>query len=121
MHALSLTHSQASQLYLCCDTELDATEWINALSSLVGTCALNFRTNTSAAKPSRLLGVDIAVMEAKKYGSKVSSPYCVVGLNNVKVSRAHCRTCWAWCIAYGASFMVHRLGFQLHDIPLNES
>eukprot|EP00038_Savillea_parva_P015387 m.13795 g.13795 ORF g.13795 m.13795 type:complete len:958 (+) comp3087_c0_seq1:336-3209(+) len=77
---------QSATIYLCCDTEMETCEWLEALAPHAATVGYGIIT-PDVTRVSRLRGAQVAIMEAKKYGSKHTSLYCIVGLGDVKVAR----------------------------------
>jgi hypothetical protein len=56
--------------YLNCDTDLECRDWVDALRPFVSTCGYGTLT-PDVNRVSRLIGVHLSIMEAKKY---VSNP-----------------------------------------------
>eukprot|EP00037_Helgoeca_nana_P030143 m.369383 g.369383 ORF g.369383 m.369383 type:complete len:953 (-) comp28121_c0_seq1:13326-16184(-) len=77
---------QSSVIYLNCDTDLECRDWVDALRPFVSTCGYGTLT-PDVNRVSRLIGVHLSIMEAKKYGSRNTAPYCIVCLGGVKTCR----------------------------------
>eukprot|EP00040_Diaphanoeca_grandis_P035801 m.225988 g.225988 ORF g.225988 m.225988 type:complete len:925 (-) comp33476_c0_seq1:73-2847(-) len=77
---------QSSEIFLCCDTESEMREWMSALSDHCANCGYAQLSQDTNAK-SQIRSLNITVVEAKKFGTKYTMPYCIVQLNNINCAR----------------------------------
>jgi Ras GTPase-activating protein 1 len=77
---------QSSEIFLCCNSEAEAHEWMAALSEFCGNCGYG-RLTSDVSVRSNLKSLNLTIVEAKKFGTKFSMPYCIVNLNQVKLAR----------------------------------
>ncbi|KAJ7365846.1 Ras GTPase-activating protein 1 [Desmophyllum pertusum] len=71
--------------YLCADTQDLANEWMEAIKKF---CGKPVNTNLGERDVKQLRSLEVIIIEAHKLSSnKVSHPYCMISLNEVKTCR----------------------------------
>ncbi|KAL9987198.1 hypothetical protein ACROYT_G001462 [Oculina patagonica] len=77
--------NESRMFYLCADTQDLANEWMEAIKKF---CGKPVNTNLGERDVKQLRSLEVIVVEAHKLSSnKVSHPYCMISLNEVKTCR----------------------------------
>ena len=95
-------------IYLCCDTEADRRDWLNAL----GRCCrqIGFAlVEPDLAASCRIKTLRLSVMDAKKVGVKSGQVYALVAINGLKRARTPNVTCKGESAFFGEDFAFENL------------
>eukprot|EP00041_Stephanoeca_diplocostata_P039547 m.1635172 g.1635172 ORF g.1635172 m.1635172 type:complete len:926 (+) comp25420_c1_seq1:276-3053(+) len=105
---------QSADIYLCCNTEADTNEWMDALAPHCGTVGFGPLVR-NADKRSTVMGLNLSIMEAKNFTAKSSTLYCIVSLNYAKMARTPAVQVKGDSVFWGEEFVFDNLSDVVHN------